>query len=36
MYFSHKPARSCVQISALPKWALIEIEVVAYKKLALP
>lgn len=30
-YFSHKPARSCVEISKLPKGALIEIEVIAKK-----
>jgi len=28
-YFSHKPARSTVQISKLPLWALIEIEIIA-------
>ncbi|MGI8316887.1 RidA family protein [Halobacillus mangrovi] len=29
-YFSnHKPARSCVEVSAIPKGALIEIEVIA-------
>lgn len=28
-YFSHKPARSTVEVSALPKWALIEIEIIA-------
>ncbi len=32
-FFSqHKPARSTVEISQLPKNALVEIEVVAYKK----
>lgn len=32
-YFStHKPARSCVEVSKLPKDALIEIEVVALVK----
>lgn len=32
-YFStHKPARSCVEVSRLPKDALIEIEVVALVK----
>lgn len=30
-YFSHKPARSCVAVSALPAWALVEIEVIAEK-----
>lgn len=29
-YFSHKPARSTVEVSNLPKWALIEIEVIVY------
>lgn len=28
-YFTEKPARSCVEVSALPKGALCEIEVVA-------
>ena len=28
-YFAHKPARSSVEVSNLPKWALIEIEVIA-------
>ncbi len=28
-FFSEKPARSCVEVSALPKGALIEIEVIA-------
>ncbi len=28
-YFTGKPARSCVEVSALPKNALVEIEVVA-------
>lgn len=28
-YFSHKPARSCVEVAALPKGALVEIEVIA-------
>ncbi|MFJ8258553.1 RidA family protein [Peribacillus asahii] len=29
-YFSsHKPARSCVEVSAIPKGALVEIEVIA-------
>ncbi len=31
-YFSHKPARSCVAVADLPKWALVEIECIAYKK----
>lgn len=32
-YFNqNKPARSCVQVARLPKDALIEIEVVAYKE----
>jgi 2-iminobutanoate/2-iminopropanoate deaminase len=32
-YFStHKPARSCVEVSRLPKEALVEIEVVALVK----
>ena len=30
-YFTQKPARSCVAVSALPKGALVEIEVVARK-----
>ena len=30
-YFSHKPARSTVEVSNLPLWALIEIEVIARK-----
>lgn len=30
-YFVHKPARSCVEVSSLPKGALVEIEVVAGK-----
>ena len=31
-YFgSHKPARSCVEVSALPKGGLVEIEVIASK-----
>ena len=29
---NHKPARSCVEVSRLPKEALVEIEVIAYKK----
>ena len=28
-YFSSRPARSCVEVSALPKGALVEIEVIA-------
>ncbi len=32
-YFStHKPARSCVEVSAIPKGALVEIEVIAKLK----
>ena len=31
-YFTGKPARSCVEVSALPKGALVEIEVVALVK----
>ena len=27
----HKPARSCIEVNRLPKNALIEIEVIAYK-----
>lgn len=30
-YFTEKPARSCVEVSALPKGALAEIEVIAIK-----
>ena len=30
-YFTVKPARSCVEVAALPKGALVEIEVVAEK-----
>ena len=30
-YFTEKPARSCVAVKALPKGALVEIEVVAEK-----
>lgn len=30
-YFSHWPARSCVQVAALPIWALVEIELIAKK-----
>ena len=30
-YFSHKPARSCLEASRLPKDALIEIEVIAVR-----
>jgi 2-iminobutanoate/2-iminopropanoate deaminase len=28
-YFSHKPARSCVAVAAIPAGALVEIEVIA-------
>jgi len=28
-YFSHKPARSCVEVSALPKGSLVEVESIA-------
>lgn len=28
-YFSEKPARSCVAVAALPKGALVEVEVIA-------
>ena len=28
-YFTEKPARSCVEVAALPKGALVEIEVIA-------
>ncbi len=28
-YFTEKPARSCVEVSALPKQALLEVEVIA-------
>ena len=28
-YFPHKPARSCVAVKALPKGALVEVEVIA-------
>lgn len=31
-YFTEKPARSCVAVKALPKGALVEIEVVAEKE----
>lgn len=30
-YFSSKPARSCVAVRELPKSALVEVEVIAYK-----
>jgi len=30
-YFTVKPARSCVEVAALPKGALVEIEVIAEK-----
>jgi 2-iminobutanoate/2-iminopropanoate deaminase len=29
IYFSHLPARSTVEVSKLPLWALVEIEVIA-------
>jgi 2-iminobutanoate/2-iminopropanoate deaminase len=28
-YFTEKPARSCVAVAALPKGALVEVEVIA-------
>lgn len=28
-YFTEKPARSCVEVSSLPKGALVEVEVIA-------
>ncbi len=32
LYFAdHRPARSCVEVSALPQSALVEIEVIAYQ-----
>lgn len=31
-YFSSKPARSCVAVKDLPKNALVEVEVIAYKE----
>lgn len=31
-YFTEKPARSCVAVKALPKGALVEVEVVAEKE----
>lgn len=31
-YFSHKPARSCVEVAALPKNAKVEIEIIASLK----
>ena len=31
-YFTEKPARSCVEVSALPKGALVEVEAVALIK----
>ncbi len=31
-YFEHKPARSTIEVSKLPLWALVEIEVIARKK----
>lgn len=30
-HFTGKPARSCVEVSALPKGALVEVEVIAVK-----
>ena len=30
-YFASKPARSCVAVRELPKSALVEVEVIAYK-----
>ena len=30
-YFTGKPARSCVAVKDLPKAALVEVEVIAYK-----
>ena len=32
-YFTSKPARSCVEVSSLPKGALVEIEVIATEQL---
>lgn len=31
-YFTEKPARSCVAVAALPKGALVEVEVIAEKE----
>ena len=31
-YFKHKPARSTIEVSDLPMWALVEIEVIARKE----
>lgn len=31
-YFTEKPARSCVSVQALPKGALVEVEVIAEKE----
>jgi len=31
-YFTGKPARSCVEVSALPKGALVEIDVIAVRE----
>lgn len=31
-YFVNKPARSCVEVSALPKGVLVEVEVISLKK----
>lgn len=30
-YFTNKPARSCVEVSSLPKGVLVEVEVIAEK-----
>ena len=30
-YFTSKPARSCVAVRELPKGALVEVEVIAFK-----
>jgi len=32
LYFTEKPARSCVAVKALPKGALVEVEVIAERK----
>jgi len=34
-YFIHKPARSCIAVKALPRGAIVEIEVVAKKSEAI-
>ena len=31
-YFTSRPARSCVAVAALPKGALVEVEVIAKEK----